>query len=140
NANCSSRGGPAVRMRPKFGELRSATGRPKFGWLKTLNASARNWSRTSLPSVKLRTSDTSTFVYDGPRAMFRPALPNVPASVSGSSRRKADRLIHSSTVRDPAFGSPMRSGRLAGKPEIGGLFAWSATLAESDTVKGVPEL
>src|SRR4051812_14374146 len=56
------------------------------------------------------------------------------------SRWKADRLSHSLTVCGPPFGSPITFGRLAGKPEIGGLFAWSATLAESETVNGVPEL
>src|SRR5688572_5736082 len=55
-------------------------------------------------------------------------------------RSNALRLIHASTVRGPAFGSPTTFGRLAGKPEMGGLFAWRATLAESDTVNGVPEL
>jgi hypothetical protein len=43
-------------------------------------------------------------------------------------------------VCGPPFGSPTRFGRLAGKPDIGGLFACSATSAESDTVNGVPEL
>lgn len=33
--------------------------------------------------------------------MFLPAFPKWPASVSGSSRRNADRLIHSSTVCGP---------------------------------------
>src|SRR5262245_35591756 len=42
-------------------------------------------------------------------------------------------------VCGPSFGSPTRFGRLAANPEIGGLFACSATLAESDTVNGVPE-
>src|SRR5688572_922035 len=56
------------------------------------------------------------------------------------SRSKADRLIHSFTVCGPLFGSPIRFGRLAAKPEIGGLFACSETLAESETVNGVPEV
>ena len=72
--------------------------------------------------------------------MLRPALPNCPAWVTGSSRWKADRLIQASTVRGPPFGSPTRFGRLAAKPEIGGLLACSETLVESDTVNGVPEL
>ena len=72
--------------------------------------------------------------------MLRPAFPNCPACVCRFRRWKAERLIHSSTVCGPAFGSPTRFGRLAGKPEIGGLLACSATLAESDTVNGVPEL
>src|SRR5687768_297850 len=72
--------------------------------------------------------------------MFRPAFPNWPACVCTLSRSNADLLSHASTVCGPAFGSPTRFGRLAGNPEIGGLFACSATLAESDTVNGVPEL
>src|SRR5262245_7130558 len=72
--------------------------------------------------------------------MLRPALPNWPACVCGFKRWNADRLSHSSTVRGPAFGSPTTFGRLATKPEIGGLFAWSDTLVESETVNGVPEL
>src|SRR5688572_28817095 len=71
--------------------------------------------------------------------MLRPALPNWPACVRTFSRWNASRLIHASTECGPAFGSPTRLGRLAAKPEIGGLLACSATLAESDTVKGVPE-
>src|SRR5688572_26552362 len=72
--------------------------------------------------------------------MLRPALPNWPACVWMLNRWNAERLSHASTVCGPAFGSPTRFGRLAGKPEMGGLLAWSATLAESDTVNGVPEL
>src|SRR5829696_3066048 len=72
--------------------------------------------------------------------MLRPALPNWPACVCTFSRWKALRLIHASTVCGPALGSPTTSGRLAGNPEIGGLFACSDTFAESETVKGVPEL
>src|SRR6185503_2080111 len=72
--------------------------------------------------------------------MLRPALPNCPACVATFNRSNAPRLNHASTVCGPAFGSPTTLGRLAGKPEIGGLLACSATLAESDTVNGVPEL
>src|SRR5687768_875168 len=72
--------------------------------------------------------------------MLRPALPNCPACVCRLRRSNAERLSHSSDVRGPAFGSPTRFGRLAAKPEIGGLLACSATLAESETVNGVPEL
>ena len=39
---CISRGGPAEKIRPKFGEFKSATGRPRFTWLVRLNTSARN--------------------------------------------------------------------------------------------------
>src|SRR5687768_2262360 len=91
-----------------------------------------------MPNV--RTSETSTLVYEGPRAMLRPALPNWPAWVCGFSRWNDERLIHSSTVRGPPFGSATTFGRLAAKPEIGGLLACSETFAESETVKGVPEL
>src|SRR5262245_31381074 len=80
------------------------------------------------------------FAYEGPRAMLRPASPNCPACVWMSSRWNADRPIHSSGVCGPASGSPTTFGRLAGNPEIGGLLACSATLAESETVNGVPEL
>src|SRR5215210_136012 len=138
--NCINRGGPAEKIRPKFDEFRSATGSPKFAWFATLKTSARSCSRVSPGRWKSRTSDTSTLVKDGPRAMLRPALPNWPACVWMSRRRNADRLSHSFTVCGPAFGSPIRLGRLAGKPDIGGLFACSDTFAESDTVKGVPEL
>ena len=72
--------------------------------------------------------------------MLRPALPNCPACVCGSRRLNASRLIHASTVCGPAFGSPIRSGRLAANPEIGGLLACSDTFVESETVNGVPEL
>jgi hypothetical protein len=72
--------------------------------------------------------------------MLRPALPNWPAWVWTFSRSNAERPIHSLTVCGPALGSPMRFGRLAGKPEIGGLLACNDTLAVSDTVNGVPEL
>src|SRR6185503_15483290 len=71
--------------------------------------------------------------------MLRPALPNWPNCVRGLRRWNASRLTQASTVCGPALGSPRRFGRLAGNPEIGGLFACTATLAESDTVNGVPE-
>ena len=57
----------------------------------------------------------STLVYDGPRAMFRPALPNWPACVCRFSRSNAERLSHSSTVRGPALGSPTRFGSAGGE-------------------------
>ena len=46
SANCISRAWLADRMRPKFGDARSAIGNPKFAWFATLNTSARNCSRT----------------------------------------------------------------------------------------------
>src|SRR5690349_19435468 len=80
------------------------------------------------------------FANDGPRAMLRPALPNCPACGGAFNRSTGARLTDASTSCGPAFGSPTRFGRLAGNPEIGGLLACSATLAESDAVNGVPEL
>src|SRR4030095_14841690 len=127
-------------MLPKLAEFRSATGNPKFAWLSTLKISARNCRRAWPAISKSRTKERSMSAYEGPRAMLRPASPNCPACVCTSRRSNDDRLIHSSTVWGPALGSPTTFGRLAGKPEIGGLFACSATLAESETVNGVPEL
>src|SRR6185436_18266578 len=90
--------------------------------------------------AKLRVSDKSKLVNAGPLAMLRPAFPNCPACVCGFKRWKTDRLIHASTVCGPLLGSPIRLGRLAANPEIGGLLACSETFVESDTVNGVGEL
>jgi hypothetical protein len=85
-------------IRPKLGDAKSVTGRAKFAWLAKLKHSTRNCNWRFSASEKLFNSDKSTLANPGPRTTLRPALPNFPASVTGSSRRKDERLTHCSTV------------------------------------------
>ena len=85
-------------MRPKLGDDKSVTGKAKFAWLAKLKHSTRNCSWRFSARAKFFSSDKSTLANPGPRTILRPAFPNLPASVMGSNRRKAERLTHCSTV------------------------------------------
>src|SRR2546430_25963 len=62
---------------PNDAVLHVALGFMKFGWLKTLNISARNWTlKRSLTGMFLNT-EKSAFTNPGPRRIFLPASPNV---------------------------------------------------------------
>src|SRR6266487_2090774 len=68
-------------MMPKLvGASNLAFGKAKLGWLAKLKNSARNSIRRLSLQRSLLTNDKSTFFIVGPRAMFRPAFPNVPAA------------------------------------------------------------
>jgi len=88
-------------------------GTAKLGWLAVLNDSARNCRAVRSEIAKFFISEASTSAKSGPRAMFRPALPNCPAWVIGFRRRKGVVLIHWLGVCGPRFGLPIRSGLLA---------------------------
>src|SRR5438067_7200999 len=67
-------------------------------------------SATRVPFIMAK----SKFLKGGPFTMFRPASPNA----SGWLRVNAAVLNHSATVRGPAFGFPMRSGRSVPSPAL----------------------
>src|SRR6266404_3734638 len=82
----------------------------------------------------------------GPVTMLRPALPNCPICAVASSRWNALGLNQHCAVpvcapllaHVPRDGSPIRSGRSLGNPEISGAPPCAETPAESYTVNGVP--
>ena len=55
-------------------------GLSKFGWLKALNISVRNWKRKRSVMLNLLTIDVSKFHSPGPLNEPRETLPKVPAS------------------------------------------------------------
>src|SRR3989442_91750 len=65
-------------------------GGSKFGWLKMLKNSARNWTRRCSPRLKFFIKDMSKLLKPGPSRKLRAALPNVYRSASAY----ADALNH----------------------------------------------
>src|SRR5947209_18639689 len=64
--NCRSRGSRKVKTWPKVAEVTFVLSALKFVWLKTLNASARSWSRTVSPKRMFFASVKSNRVVGGP--------------------------------------------------------------------------
>ena len=104
----------------------------KFAWLAMLKHSARNCRRT--PFGQRRRSSAATdrrWQCPGPRTALRPSLPNWPACVAGSRRRKAERVTHASGVCGPGIGIRHQVRAAGIEAVISGELPCSATLALS---------
>src|SRR5579884_1025120 len=82
SANWIRRGGAALLIWPKLGELISLTGRPKFGRFRKLKHSARNCTMRDSLNAKFLKSEKSHCASPGPWTIFRPALPKLPDCVT----------------------------------------------------------
>src|SRR3989442_1169792 len=84
-------------------------GGSKFGWLKMLKNSARNWTRSCSFRVKFFIKDMSKVLNSGPSMELRAALPNVYRSASAYADALND-FFGSRWLRGK-FGLPMGLGR-----------------------------